>query len=85
MRRAAEQDEKVSSKLLYQPALDYIRTLRRILDKDPDYLEFHVASISMEVRNFLASSGDSRPWTKPDDEIIHSVKEAIVSLRSFEK
>lgn len=85
MYRTTEQDDKITSKLFYQPTLDYIRTLRRIVDTDPNYLDFHTASVSLKVRELLSLSGGPRAWSRPDVEIVRSVKEAIISLRSFEK
>lgn len=85
MNNAKERNPNVTSMLLYQPALDYVRKLRRQLDTDPDYLRFHSASVSLSVRELLSLSGGSRAWALSDTEIIRSIEEAVVSLRSFEK
>lgn len=70
--------------LLTPPALTYIRELRRVLVKDPHYLLFHSDSVSLRIRSLLpqlrTTGGDADQQT-----VIAWVKEAIVSLSSFEK
>lgn len=71
--------------LFRQPTLDYIRSLRVTLEKDPGYLDFHSGSVSLKVRELVARSGTSIDRAMPDSEVIKMVRNAVLNLRSFEK
>jgi hypothetical protein len=80
-----EPDERAVMALLKQPALSYIRDLRRTIDQDPNFLTFHDRSVSLKIQNFLSKQGIF--W---DDEVFERqflkvVMEAVTRLRSFEK
>jgi hypothetical protein len=80
-----EPDERAVAALLKQPALSYIRDLRRTMDEDPNFLTFHDRSVSLKIQNFLSKQGIF--W---DDEVFEKqfmkvVIEAVSRIRSFEK
>ncbi len=80
-----EPDERAVMALLRQPALSYIRDLRKTIDQDPNFLTFHDRSVSLKVQTFLSKQGIF--W---DDEVFERqflkiVMEAVTRLRSFEK
>ena len=71
--------------LFRQPTLDYIRSLRETSERDPGYLDFHSGSISLRVKELVMQGGGTLDWSTPDSEVIKMVRNAILSLRSFEK
>lgn len=80
-----EPDERAVSALLKQPALSYIRDLRRTVDEDPNFLTFHDRSVSLRIQNFLSKQGIF--W---DDEVFELqfmkvVMEALSRLRTIER
>ena len=80
-----EPDERAVSALLKQPALSYIRDLRRTVDEDPNFLTFHDRSVSLRIQNFLSKQGIF--W---DDEVFERqfmkvVMEALSRLRTIER
>ncbi len=80
-----EPDERAVVALLKQPALSYIRDLRRTMDEDPNFLTFHDRSVSLKIQNFLSKQGIF--W---DDEVFERqfmkvVMEALSRIRNFEK
>ena len=80
-----EPDERAVTALLKQPALSYIRDLRRTIDEDPNFLTFHDRSVSLKIQNFLSKQGIF--W---DDEVFERqfmkvVMEAVTRLRNVEK
>jgi len=79
-----ENEEKVLQ-LLRPPALAYIRELSRITQKDPEYLTYHSASITLRVRTLISHQGSKDPRNVTDHEILGTVRKAIVRLRSFER
>lgn len=80
-----EPDERAVMALLKQPALSYIRDLRKTIDEDPNFLTFHDRSVGLKVQNLLSKQGIF--W---DDEVFERqfmkvVMEAVARLRSVEK
>ncbi len=49
--------EKAASFLLKPPALRYIRSLKKLLDRDPGYLDAHREDIGNIVIGFLSGAG----------------------------
>ena len=71
--------------LLRQPTLAYIRELSRITESDPQYLLFHSGSVVLRVKKLLAQQDVQMGWDISERQVLGTVKEAIVRLRSFEK
>jgi hypothetical protein len=55
----------------------------RILDKDPDYLQFHSASVSMKVNELL--SGSATFGHVSEHNVAKIVREAVIRLRSVRR
>ncbi len=80
-----EQDQKAVAVLLKEPAVTYLRELRRTIDRDPHYLAYFKQSVGIRIQTLLAHEGIY--W---DDEVFDKVflklvTEAIERLREREK
>ena len=84
MGKKEESVEETIRGLLKPPGLQYLREISKILDQDPDYLQFHSASISVKVNELLSRStaGDARVSER---DVAKIVREAVIRLRSVEK
>ena len=80
-----EQNSEKVIQLLKPPAISYIRELSKIVREDPEYLTFHSASVTLRVKSLLSLQDMGEDWSDSDRQIMGLVKEAIISLRSFEK
>jgi len=78
--------ERVVLQLLKPPGLQYIREMSKILDQDPDYLQFHSASVTIRVREILSKNNQriAEPAVT-EINVPRIVREAVVRLRSVEK
>ena len=54
--------DKAAEALLQPPALGYVRSLQRHLDRDPQYIESHKEDIGNIIVGFLSGSGFH--WTR---------------------
>jgi hypothetical protein len=75
--------ERIVRQLLQPQGVRYLLEVSRILDKDPDYLQFHSASVSMKVNELL--SGSARSEQVSEHNVAKIVREAVVRLRSVER
>lgn len=75
--------ENIIRQLLKQPGVQYLREVSKVLDKDPDYLQFHSASVSMKVNEILSRMGSQAVVS--DRNVAPILREAIIRLRSFER
>lgn len=81
-----EQDqfgESIIRQLLQPSGVRYLKEVSRILEKDPDYLQFHAASVSMKVNQLLAGSASAGHVS--EHNVAKIVREAVVRLRSVER
>ena len=62
-----------------------MREMSRVLDRDPDYLQFHSASISVKVNELLSKSGPGGGGSVSEHEVARIIREAVIRLRSVEK
>jgi len=71
--------------LLSNPALDFVRDVRKKLDSDPGFVETHEKELRKKVSTLLVDSG--LLWDQPvlERESIPLLKEAIMHLRLIEK
>lgn len=84
--RIMEQDEfseRIVRQLLQPHGVQYLKEMGRILEKDPDYLQFHSASASMRVNEILSRTGASEVVT--DRNVAPILREAVIRLRSVER
>jgi hypothetical protein len=49
--------EKAVEHLLKPPAIQYVRTLKKLIQKDPDYVNSNRVDIANIIRGFLAGGG----------------------------
>lgn len=78
-------NEQAVFALLKEPALEYVRELRRTLDNDPNFLTYHDRSVGLKIQSFLSKQGIF--W---DDEVFERqfrkvLMEPITRLRSAER
>ena len=78
-------DEQAVTALLKQPALSYIRNLRKTIDEDPNFLTFHDRSVSAKIQNFLTKQGILRDDDEYERQFLKVVMEALTRVRSLEK
>jgi hypothetical protein len=78
-----EVGEKIISQLLHPPGVQYLMEVSRILDKDPDFLQFHSASVSMKVNELL--SGSTALGRVSEHNVAKIVREAVIRLRSVHR
>lgn len=81
----AQSDRRAINALMKHPALSYMRSLRRLMDEDPDYLIFHNSSIRQRVRTFLSNQGICWDDAVLEREFRNVVMEAVTLLRGIEK
>jgi hypothetical protein len=81
----AKSDTRAVNALMKQPALSYMRSLRRLMDEDPDYLVFHESMIGRRIQSFLANQGISWNNSVGEREFRNVVTEVVTLLRSIEK
>lgn len=67
------------------PALNFSRTLRSRLDKDPEYLKCHELEVFPQMQHFLREAGMPLDDKNPAEQMRHVIREVIVRLRSYEK
>lgn len=78
-------DSKAVNALLKQPALCYLRTLRRLTDEDPDYLIFHEPYVRLRIRAFLHHEGIFWDVDTLEREFRRVLADSMTILRSIEK
>jgi len=76
--------EQTIRQLLKPPGLQYLREMSRVLDRDPDYLQFHSASVSVKVNELLSKSSPGG-GSVSEHEVAKVIREAVIRLRSVEK
>ena len=81
----AKSDRRVVNALMRQPALSYMRSLRRLMDEDPDYLVLHDSSINQRIQSFLANQGIFWNSNILEGEFRNVVTEVVALLRSIER
>lgn len=80
----SEDLESIIRQLLRPPGLQYIREMSKTLDRDPEYLQFHSASVTIQIEEIL--SKDNRRYPPITEAMVPKiVREAVVRLRSVEK
>ena len=67
------------------PALQFSRTLRTRLDKDPDFLKRHEGEVFPELKRFLREAGVPLDEMDSSNQMRHVIREVVVRLRSYEK
>ena len=67
------------------PALNFTRTLRSRLDKDPEYLKRHEPEVFPQMQQFLREAGIPLDDKNPAEQMRHVIREVVVRLRSYEK
>ena len=75
--------ESIIRQLLQPSGVRYLKEVSRILEEDPDYLQFHSASVSMKVNELLARA--SHPGQVSEHNVAKIVREAVIRLRSVER
>ncbi len=75
--------EQIVRQLLRPPGVQYLREVRRILEEDPDYLQFHSASVSAKLNEILARSAAHEQVS--EHNVAKIVREAVIRLRSVER
>lgn len=81
-----EQDEfgeRVVRQLIQPLGVQYLKEVGKILERDPDYLQFHSASVSMRVNEILSRTGS--PEVVTDRNVASILREAVLRLRSVER
>ena len=78
-------DRRAVNALMRQPALSYMRSLRRLLDEDPDYLVLHDTTIGRRIQSFLANQGIFWNNSVLEAEFRNVVTEVVTLLRGIEK
>lgn len=84
--RTMEQDEfaeRIIRQLLQPLGVQYLKEVGRILEGDPDYLQFHSASVSMKVNEILSRTGS--PEVVTERNVAPILREAVIRLRSVER
>ena len=67
------------------PALHFSRTLRKQLDKDPDFLKRHEMEVLPELRRYLREAGVPLDDGNASEQMKHVIREVVIRLRSYEK
>jgi hypothetical protein len=75
--------ERIIRHLLQPIGVQYLKEVGRILERDPDYLQFHSASVSMRVNEILSQAGSREVVT--DRNVASILWEAVIRLRSVER
>jgi hypothetical protein len=76
-------NERIVLQLLLPSGVPYLKEVGKILEKDPDYLRFHSASISLKVNEILSRTGSQDHVT--EGSVAAILWEAVIRLRSFER
>ena len=67
------------------PALQFSRSLRAKLDRDPDFLRRHEVEVFPELKRFLREAGVPLDERNASDQMRHVIREVVIRLRSYEK
>lgn len=77
--------DKAMMALFKPPALQFSRSLRAELDKDPDFLLRHEKEVYPELERYLRDAGVSLEEHNTRDQMQHVIREVVIRLRSYEK
>jgi len=77
--------ERAVTTMFKPPALQFSRTLRTRLDKDPDFLAAHEVEVFPELERYLREAGVRVDDGDARDQMRHLIMEVVIRLRSFEK
>lgn len=67
------------------PALQFSRSLRTRLDKEPDFLERHEVEVFPELERLLREAGVPLDERNASNQMKHVIREVVLRLRSYEK
>ena len=67
------------------PALQFSRSLRTHMDKDPEYLKCHEAEVLPQLKRLLREAGVLFDEGDAIGQMRHVIREVVIRLRSYEK
>jgi hypothetical protein len=77
--------DKAMLALFRPPALQFSRSLRAELDKDPDFLRRHEKEVYPVLERYLRVAGVLLEEHNTEDQMQHVIREVVIRLRSYEK
>ena len=77
--------EKALTVFFRRPALEFSRTLRTGLDKDPEYLRHHASDVYPQLQHFLNDAGAPLNDAMLEEQLNYVAREVVVRLRTIEK
>jgi hypothetical protein len=84
-KRTTDEFERAVTVMFKPPALQFSRSLRAQLDRDPDFLKHHEVEVFPELKRFLREAGVPLDERNASDQMRYVVREVVIRLRSYEK